>query len=303
MMPAQIFRLIHTNNYLWQATKKSLLSKLRKKTGYTFANCKKALELHENDVDKAEAWLKEQAQQQGWVQAAKLQGRNTTQGLIAVTVDGSHAAVAEINCETDFVARNKKFHNLAETVVTAILNHTKSQEVQTEVQRTIFHTDSLKSLAAPDGKSLADHSALTIGNLGENITLRRALAISVSLPNVTLFGCTHPAPMNPIPVSFGKYGALVAIKCKHSDHMLGTQLCQHIIGMDPQKIGNPREDEPHNNIDEETCMIYQEFLLDPSLSVQQLLDDVEAEIMSFARFEVGEQLDEESMVKNVQTCA
>lgn len=73
--------------------------------------------------------------------------------------------------------------------------------------------------------------------------------------------------------------------------------------MDPQKIGNPREDEPHNNIDEETCMIYQEFLLDPSLSVQQLLDDVEAEIMSFARFEVGEQLDEESMVKNVQTCA
>lgn len=188
------------------------------------------MEFLSSSLLQAEAWLKEQAQQQGWVQAAKLQGRNTTQGLIAVTVDGSHAAVAEINCETDFVARNKKFHNLAETVVTAILNHTKSQEVQTEVQRTIFHTDSLKSLAAPDGKSLADHSALTIGNLGENITLRRALAISVSLPNVTLFGCTHPAPMNPIPVSFGKYGALVAIKCKHSDHMLGTQLCQHIIG-------------------------------------------------------------------------
>lgn len=57
MMPARIFRLIHTNNYLWQATKKSLLSKLRKKTGYTFANCKKALELHENDVDKVKQLL------------------------------------------------------------------------------------------------------------------------------------------------------------------------------------------------------------------------------------------------------
>lgn len=52
MIPAQMFRLIHTNNLLWQTTNKSLLAKLRKKTGYTFANCKKALELHENDMDK-----------------------------------------------------------------------------------------------------------------------------------------------------------------------------------------------------------------------------------------------------------
>lgn len=52
MIPAQIFRLIHTNGLLWQASNKSLLAKLRKKTGYTFANCKKALELHENDVNK-----------------------------------------------------------------------------------------------------------------------------------------------------------------------------------------------------------------------------------------------------------
>lgn len=52
MIPAQIFRLIHTNGLLWQATNKSLLAKLRKKTGYTFTNCKKALELHENDLDK-----------------------------------------------------------------------------------------------------------------------------------------------------------------------------------------------------------------------------------------------------------
>nr|XP_012230253.1 PREDICTED: elongation factor Ts, mitochondrial [Linepithema humile]XP_012230254.1 PREDICTED: elongation factor Ts, mitochondrial [Linepithema humile] len=304
MIPAQIFRLIHTNGLVWQASNKSLLAKLRKKTGYTFSNCKKALELHENDVNKAEIWLREQAQQHGWSQAAKLQGRNTSQGLITVTVDGHHAALAEINCETDFVARNKKFHGLAETVASAVLNHAKSQEVQNDIRRILFNVDSLKALTATDGKSLTDHTALAIGNVGENISVRRALAISVrSSPDFTLFGCTHPAPMNPIPVSFGKYGAVIAVKCQKRDNMLGTQLCQHIIGMDPQKIGNPRIDEPNDNTDEEPCMIYQEFLLDPTLSVQQLLESTEAEIIDFARFEVGEELEEESTLKSAQTCS
>lgn len=72
--------------------------------------------------------------------------------------------------------------------------------------------------------------------------------------------------------------------------------------MDPQKIGDPRIDEPQNNVDEEQCMIYQEFLLDPSLSVQQLLAETHAEIVDFARFEIGEELDEESTLKSAQTC-
>lgn len=78
--------------------------------------------------------------------------------------------------------------------------------------------------------------------------------------------------------------------------------CFFLIGMDPQKIGNPQVDEPHNNVDEEPCMIYQEFLLDPSLSVQQLLVETETEIIDFARFEVGENLDEEPTLESVQTC-
>lgn len=53
---------------------------LRKKTGYTFANCKKALDMHNGDVVKAESWLKEQAQAMGWSKATKLEGRATKQG-------------------------------------------------------------------------------------------------------------------------------------------------------------------------------------------------------------------------------
>lgn len=76
-------------------------------------------------------------------------------------------------------------------------------------------------------------------------------------------------------------------------------------GMDPQKIGNPEVDEPHDNTEEETCMIYQEFLLDPSLSVQELLNGAQADVVDFARFEVGEELDEptlEPTLESVQTC-
>lgn len=146
-----------------------------------------------------------------------------------MTVDQNYAALVEVNCETDFVARNKKFHSLTETVISAVLSHTKGQELQNQVQRTVFHMDALKTMLAADGKTLGDHAALTIGNVGENISLRRALAISVQ-PDVKLFGCTHPAPVNPIPVSFGKYGAVIAIKSKEHDNLLGTQLCQHIIG-------------------------------------------------------------------------
>lgn len=82
------------------------------------------------------------------------------------------------------------------------------------------------------------------------------------------------------------------------------KICNYFffVGMDPQKIGNPRVDIPHNNADEEQCMIYQEFLLDPSLSVQQLLAESQAEIVDFARFEIGEELDEEPTLKSAQTC-
>lgn len=52
MFSGQFCRYLSTGNTLWQSTSKSLLGKLRKKTGYTFTNCKKALELHENDLGK-----------------------------------------------------------------------------------------------------------------------------------------------------------------------------------------------------------------------------------------------------------
>jgi elongation factor Ts len=70
--------------------------------------------------------LKEQAQAQGWNKAQKLEGRNTTQGLIGLYVEGNSGAMVELNCETDFVAKNNKFHTLLNEVVNAKFHHLKS---------------------------------------------------------------------------------------------------------------------------------------------------------------------------------
>jgi elongation factor Ts len=122
MLFRQPVRLFHYGRTLF-AGEKSALAALRKKTGYTFANCKKALEMHNNDLAKAENWLREQAQAQGWAKATKLEGRNTSQGLIGVLIQKNIGAMIEVNCETDFVARNEHFRKFVATASKACVDY------------------------------------------------------------------------------------------------------------------------------------------------------------------------------------
>ncbi|XP_050580056.1 elongation factor Ts, mitochondrial [Bombus affinis] len=301
MILRQFFRSIHTNYVLCYTSQKTLLSKLRKKTGYTFVNCKKALELNDNDIVKAEQWLKEQAQAQGWSQAMKLKSRTTSQGLIAMIINNNHGALVEINCETDFVARNKKFYELTEIILAAVLKHGMTIEQDSLIKKTMLCTEAISKLYADDGKSLSDHSALTIGLIGENINIRRALCMSVQ-PGVHLYGCIHPTSVNPVSSLFGRYGAFVVLKSDKKKNILGMQLCQHIIGMNPTKIGDVKVDQPHDNVDDEPVMLYQEFLFDPSISIQQLLQSEQTEILDFVRFEMGETLKDRQELDSVETC-
>lgn len=68
---------------------------------------------------QAEAWLNEQAQAMGWAKATKLAGRKALQGLVAVKYDKNHGALVELNCETDFVAKNDKFQKVLEDATLA----------------------------------------------------------------------------------------------------------------------------------------------------------------------------------------
>ncbi len=76
---------------------------------------------------KAESWLKSQAQAHGWEKATKLQGRATAQGLISILSSQHNAVMMEVNCETDFVARNKKFQSLVQKITNGCYTFSKGQ--------------------------------------------------------------------------------------------------------------------------------------------------------------------------------
>ncbi|KAF6122351.1 Ts translation elongation factor, mitochondrial [Phyllostomus discolor] len=104
--------------------------KLRRKTGYSFVNCKKALDTCGGDLKQAESWLHEQAQKEGWSKAAKLHGRKTKEGLIGLLQEENTTVLVEVNCETDFVSRNLKFQQLVQQVALGTMLHCQSLKDQ-----------------------------------------------------------------------------------------------------------------------------------------------------------------------------
>lgn len=230
-----------------RAVDKEAIMELRKKTGYTFNNIKKALDSTDNDIKKAEKWLKEEARKQGWAKAAQVHGRATAQGLVAVHVDGEYAAIAEVNCETDFVARNAEFQSFVEQVIKACTKYAKKlPSLQTVITKLTLRAEEMEKLRLKDGKYFNEARALAVGRLGENITLRRVLCVRADNPQVRISGYCHAVGVPPsyeYP-NLGKYGALVMFReldgCRLSEDRLveiGQHLCQQAIGMSPTSVG------------------------------------------------------------------
>lgn len=281
--------------------------------------------------------MHEQAQSLGWSKANKLAGRKTTQGLIALKYDAGHAALVEINCETDFVARNEKFLAMAEEAANACFNfaHSSAQAKGpiTKVHKIhkyvifvkltnlnviiffqmCFDSERLGSLHTNQGKTLAEQLVLMIGSVGENATLRRAECWK-SAPGISLIGYTHPATGHITPFSIGKYGGILAYTCEDKSvdlNVIGRQICQHIVGMNPTKVGKEGTDKPQKVSDDENCLIFQEYLLDPELQVDEVLKENNLHVLDFVRYECGQNLEVQNEeikpnggqpLENVQTC-
>ena len=78
--------------------------------------------------------MKDQAQAHGWEKATKLQGRVTAQGLVSVLANNSNAVMLETNCETDFVARNKKFQSLVQKVTQGCFHYATEQNEEKTIK-------------------------------------------------------------------------------------------------------------------------------------------------------------------------
>ncbi|KAK9879526.1 hypothetical protein WA026_006596 [Henosepilachna vigintioctopunctata] len=299
-------RFYHSSKQLFGAEKSSL-AVLRKKTGYTIANCKKALQLNDNDLGQAEKWLKDQAQIMGWKKATKLEGRLTSQGLIGVAIKDSCAAMIELSCETDFVAKNKEFKSMVEIAANSCVDFASSQyKSNAPIIKICFSGEQLKELPTQDGKKLSDLLALMIGTVGENATFKRALCFKAG-HGVYLAGYAHPSGDEPNHVQLGKFGSILAFRQfapKEVDlNTVGKELCQHIVGMNPKKLGTIDEI-PSEKSDYEDSLLHQEYLLDESITVKDYLEESGVEVIDFRRFQCGESMMEsgDQPLELIETC-
>jgi elongation factor Ts len=302
---AILIQRLHIRYYV---ADKQLLSQLRKSTGFSFVNCRQALEKFDNDLKQAEAWLKERAQKEGWAKASKLQSRPMSQGLVGVAVQDKAAAIVEVNCETDFVARNSKFQNFVSVVANACLQHGSTLDANCKV---VMDSRTIASLIVND-KSIGDLTALEVGNIGENLAARRAVYLRAVSGQQLVASYVHSTGAQSSSIhsscALGKYGALLVYEASLQPpqqlHLaasgegavgvsideLGRRLCQHIVGMHPQSVGSVNDEQPAGDPESETRLIYQEYMLDTTLTVHELLQQCGVSIVDFVRLECGETL-------------
>lgn len=142
-----LMRKISQSKSLFEETKgsSSNLFKLRKSTGYALNKCKEALEKHEGNIELATKWLDQQAQKEGWTKAEKLKNRQTKQGTLVLYADKDKkkATIIELNCETDFVARNEKFLDFSSNLAKSILLNTQVKNSKVKNSILIFKLTSL----------------------------------------------------------------------------------------------------------------------------------------------------------------
>ena len=259
----------------------AMVKDLRDRTGLGMMDCKRALVEAKGDADLAI----EQLRKSSGLKAAKKAGRIAADGLIAAKVGGDKGALVEVNCETDFVARDQNFTAFVQQVVEAVFKAGKP---------------------SLDGLLQAEREAL-VQKIGENISIRRA---EVFTGKEQMLHYVH---------SNGKIGVLLALQ--GGDAELGKDLALHIAAMSPQVVSP--EQAPQALVEKERAiyaaqaedsgkppeiiakmtegrvrkylseisLTEQPFVKEGDVKVGALLKKANAEVTRFVRYEVGEGID------------
>ena len=187
----------------------SMVKELRGRTGAGMLDCKKALVESEGDIEAAGEWLRKK----GLAAAAKKSGRVTAEGLVGLRTDGARGALVEVNAETDFVARNEHFQ--------AFVGAGGDMAV-------------LKAAEYPDGaRTVEGELTNLIATVGENMTLRRSVGLSVEEGVVASYMHNSAAP------GLGKIGVLVGMKSAAEPEalqQLGKQVAMHVAASSPRAV-------------------------------------------------------------------
>jgi elongation factor Ts len=192
----------------------ALVKDLREKTGVGMMDCKAALAATNGNMDEAVDWLRAK----GLAKAAKKSTRVAAEGLVGLAVEGTTGALVEVNSETDFVARNDKFQAMVGQIAKLALKAGGS-------------TEALKTAHFPGSPhAVAEYVAEMVGSIGENMTVRRTAALSVSKGVIGAYVHNQIAP------GLGKIGVVVALESEGKAEDLqafGRMLAMHIAATNP----------------------------------------------------------------------
>ncbi len=278
------------------------VKRLRELTGVGFKDCNMAINECNGDIKKSIEYLRIK----GISKASKKMERTAKEGLVCIHGENDKISIVEINCETDFVAKNKEFLNFSETLSKICFDQKGD-------------LNKLKKIKMKDGNTVEDNLVNLISKFGEKISIRRSNFFEKD--NCMNFSYVHTS----VKKNIGKLGVIVSLKAKKFDEKIqefGHKLAMHIAATNPISID---QDDLDTNILEkekkiiseelknsgknativekilkgklekfkqENTLINQTWVIDPPKKVKDIMVQLDKEngltVKNFVRYKIGE---------------
>ena len=277
------------------------IKKLRQSTGAGFKDCNAALEEANGDLEKAVEVLRVK----GISKASKKMSREANEGVVALSGDTIKSSIIEVNCETDFVAKNEDFINFVKEL--SEINNSSNSDLE-----------KIKSTKMKNNKTVDDNLVAIIAKIGEKITIGRTKTISNS--GSLNFSYLHTVVKD----NLSKLAVIVSLETKDKSDKINTfgkQLSMHIAasnplsidsdGIDPEILKKEQElvseelknsGKPDdivkkislgkiNKFKEENSLLNQAWVMEPKKKVKDIIKELnvsDLKIKEFFRLKIGE---------------
>ena len=277
------------------------VKKLRVATGAGFKDCNLAIKESKGDLDKAVEILRVK----GISKASKKMSREAKEGVVAISGDNRKTSIIEVNCETDFVAKNENFINFVKEL--SELNNEKNSNIE-----------DLKNTQMQNGKTVNDNLVALIAKIGEKITIGKTKTISNN--SSTNYQYLHTVVKD----NLAKLAVVVSLETKDESDTVknfGKQLSMHIAASNPlaldsslidkdildkeqelvnEELKNSGKSEDiakkisigkMNKFKEENSLLTQAWVMEPKKKVKDIIKELsinDLKIREFSRIKIGE---------------
>jgi len=277
------------------------IKRLRQSTGAGFKDCNAAIKEADGDLNKAAEILRVK----GISKASKKMSRNAKEGVVAISGDQNKTSVIEVNCETDFVAKNEDFINFVKEL--SELNNSVNSNLE-----------KLNKCSMNNKKSVEENLISMIAKIGEKITLGRAKTLNHE--NSKNYFYLHAVVKD----NLSKIAVITSINSKEKSEkidLFGKQLSMHIAASNPisvnpdeikqeildkeqelvteelKNLGKPEDiakkisSGKMNKFKEDNSLMTQQWVMEPKKKVKNIVDELgfkDLKIVDFYRIKIGD---------------